>query len=414
MPHTLAISLSDAAIRRHINDPHITQLRDPRYSLRLRFHRSRERASWYLVRGSAWHKLGVFPELTTRALLAQLPSIHAQLAAAPTAAVGVSAWETLADLLCWYRDRVATHSRLSARRKSSTKTAINKHLLPLVGGVPITDVSASLLDDELVWPLQRYYSLAYVRLILGVLKRACKQAVKLKLLQADPMAGIALGNFIKASIKPKPGALRAGDMPDLVETLRSLPPVPCFLLLMMLMFGTRISETRRAKWPDMDIPGARWAIPEGNTKSRREHRLPLTPMAITLLTRYREWQRRIGYRGVYLFPGQRGKAVSDSTAFAWVAAAGGGRWTSHDLRKLARTVWADLGVDYLVSELLLNHALSQQDRTYIHTYVERQSEAALQRWHEWLIERGLDTFLAETDARSSFYANTQRPQWWRG
>ncbi len=61
-----------------------------------------------------------------------------------------------------------------------------------------------------------------------------------------------------------------------------------------------------------------------------------------------------------------------------------GEWSAHDLRKLARSRWADQGVDYLVSELMLNHALSKLDKTYINTLVEGQIMEALTQYHEWL------------------------------
>lgn len=419
MPHTVVVSLSDAAIKRHLSDPTVSQLRDPRYPLRLRVHASRERASWYVVRYAGgrdrWHKVGNFPELTTRALLARLPEIQAKLAIDPAAPVGVDAWTCAADLLCWYRDRVSTNARLSSARKSATKTAINRHLLPLFGDVALGDINPARIDSDLVWPLQEHYSIAYVRLIFGVAKRAFKQAHALNLLDVNPLAGVNVGDFITVKSKPAPGALQAADVPALIEVLRGCSPAGCFLLLLMLLFGTRIGETRQAKWAQFDLEARTWTIPPENTKPRREHRLPLTNMAVTLLSRYRAYQLANGYRGVYLFPGAaKGKPMSKSSVYELVANASGGRWHSHDLRKLARTTWADLGVEYLVGELLLNHALSKLDRTYIHTYVERQSLEALERWHQWLIKRGFDVFLTETEPRCSFYHDKAHAQWWQG
>lgn len=419
MPKTLAVSLSDAAIKRHILDPHLTQLRDSRRPLRLRFHASRERASWYVVRYAGgrdhWHRVGAWPSLTTRALLALLPDIEARLALDPAAPVGVDAWTCAGDLLCWYRDRVATNARLSKARKSATKTAINRHLLPLIGDEPFSALNPARIDAALVWPLQEHLSLSYVRLIFGVAKRAFKQAHSLNLLDVNPLAGVNVGDFVSVKTSPKPGALQAANVPDLIESLRGCAPPGCFLLLLMLMFGTRIGETRLAKWDQFDLEARTWTIPPENTKPRREHRLPLTNMSKTLLVRYREYQRANGYRGVYLFPGGvKGKPLSKSAVYELVTNASGQRWHSHDLRKLARTTWADLGVEYLVGELLLNHALTKLDRTYIHTYVERQSLDALERWHEWLIERGFNVFLTKTEARRSFYHNTEQPQWWQG
>ena len=48
------------------------------------------------------------------------------------------------------------------------------------------------------------------------------------------------------------------------------------LALMMLAHGTRIGETRMARWSEISLAAAEWFIPAGNTKTRTEHRLPLT------------------------------------------------------------------------------------------------------------------------------------------
>ena len=61
-----------------------------------------------------------------------------------------------------------------------------------------------------------------------------------------------------------------------------------------------------------------------------------------------------------------------------------GEWSSHDLRKVARTQWMDLGIDYLVGEMLLNHAMKDLDATYIHTTAEGMKRKALETWHQHL------------------------------
>lgn len=121
------------------------------------------------------------------------------------------------------------------------------------------------------------------------------------------------------------------------------------------------------------------------------------------LTRYRASQAARGYDGAYLFPGIHGQPLGKTPAQFAFAVLAGEEWTSHDLRKTARTAWADLGVDYLIGELLLNHALKALDVTYIHTTAEAQKRQALERWHAWLDERGFAALHSPTgtaDART--------------
>lgn len=60
------------------------------------------------------------------------------------------------------------------------------------------------------------------------------------------------------------------------------------------------------------------------------------------------------------------------------------KWSAHGLGKIARTVRADLGIDYLVAETLLNHAMGKLDQAYIHTHIELQNSQALNTYHLWL------------------------------
>ena len=119
----------------------------------------------------------------------------------------------------------------------------------------------------------------------------------------------------------------------------------------------------------------------------------MSDITIAALKRHRAEQEAAGYTGVYLFPNNRGRNISGSGAGYLVTRISGGHWSSHDLRKLARTCWADLGIDYMVSERLLNHAMTKLDQAYIHT-CGGAKRAAIEKYHVYLRKFGLgDTIL---------------------
>ena len=66
----------------------------------------------------------------------------------------------------------------------------------------------------------------------------------------------------------------------------------------------------------------------------------------------------------------------------------GRQWTSHDLRKLMRSSLADIGVDHMVGELLINHALGVTTETYLTRDAMERRREALERWHARLDECG--------------------------
>ncbi|MCF1457381.1 MAG: tyrosine-type recombinase/integrase, partial [Shewanella sp.] len=175
-------------------------------------------------------------------------------------------------------------------------------------------------------------------------------------------------------------------------------------VLMQLLHGTRIGETRKAKWQHINLVTGSWHIPATHTKTKQAHDLPLTEQVKRILTSYRQYQARQGYRGAFLFPNQRQRScINDNKAHEWNKSVSQGQWRSHSLRKVARTVWMDLGTDYLVGELLLNHTMTRLDQAYIHTHAERLKRQALEQYHQWIDVQScfyLTAFGTETFPRS--------------
>lgn len=392
---TLHVRLSDAEIRRQAVGQVVT-LRDPRHpALRFRFHQNRARGSWHVVVRGVWGKAGNYPDLSASAMLEALPVILKRRAEDQVARSTVSSWTTVGDLLAWYLDRMQRDRNLSTKRKASARSAIQRHLLPRLRDLALADVARTELDRRLIWPLQERYAVAFVRQVYGVLAVAFRRALELEMIASNPMAGMTFTTFVKAKIRPKPARLRGAQVDDLLVALierYQVAPPEGLLALLMLCHGTRLGETRVTKWGNLTLAGEapKWYLPPADTKTRREHRLPLTPQAIALLVRYRDWQRRQGYSGAFLFPGQGNRPISAAQATTIFNSLGQGEWSSHDLRKLARTCWTDLGIDYLIGELLVNHALRDLDATYIHTTASDGKRLALAKWHDWLDDHGFD------------------------
>lgn len=405
MSKSVAVSLSEAVIKRHAGDSAVTQLRDTQRPLRFRYRKNRERGSFYVVTRAQgkehWHKLGNYPDLTVKAALSVLPEVMQRLAVEPqSGALAASGWSTVGELLEWYGQRVAADGHLSKYRKSSTKSVLKCHLVPSLGSLPLADLNRATLDARLIWPMQTSKSVSYVRMVFGILRVALKQARTLNLIGADPLLGLSFTDFITVKVKPKDARLRPSDVAPLLE--RWAPLFPVFpgvisLAILMLAHGTRVGETRQAKWRNFDLVGRFWHIPAADTKTKKAHTLPLTTQMCAFLARYRASQASIGYDGAFLFPGSNGHPADEAEVSRIFARLSDGKWSSHDLRKTARTAWADLGVDYLTGELLLNHALKALDVTYIHTTAEKQKREALELWHAWMDARGF-TALHSPDA----------------
>lgn len=413
MSATREVKFSEAEVRRQAADKAVRDLRDPRHpGLYLRFWITRERGTWHLVRGKKWVPVARWPDLGVAAVIAELPALRRRLLRDPATAPVASGMGTVGQLLDWYGDRMARDRSLSAKRKAGALSAIAQHLKPRLADLALTDVSADSLDKQLMWPAQADVSLSYLRQMFALLLTAFRQALKLGLIDGNPMAGMRFNDFTKAKILPKAARLRDVQLPELMQQLAhafDATPGDAMLALMMLAHGTRIGETRMARWADVSLAAAEWFIPAANTKTRTEHRLPLTAQLQVLLTRYRAIQQAQGYQGAYLFPSRRGLPLSETQASAVFTRLGQGAWTSHDLRKVSRSTWTDLGIDGHIGEMLLNHSLGKIASTYIHTQAMQQRRAALEKWHAWLDGIGFGAIHGLTEALSEISHNGVQP-----
>ena len=384
-----AVKITDAEIKRQAAGG-VRDLRDiENRGLYLRFTKARARASWYLVTKGEWNLIGSYPDLNTKQVVTALPSIRLRLEAGTGA--NLSKWVTVGELLTWYAERMSRDRNLSSKRKKTGASAIKCHLMPRLGDLPLTAIDKATLDSQLMWPLQESISIDYVRSVFQLLALAFRQAFKLGLISANPMATIKFNDFSKAKVGIKPSRLRGVQLSGLLEQLAAVivsAPLDAMLALMMLCHGTRIGETRQARWSHISLAEREWFIPAEHTKTGVEHHLPLTEQVCALLVQYRDGQYAKGYDGQFLFPARNGKALSEGQASAVFARLGQGEWTSHDLRKVARTGWADLGIDHLIGELLINHAMGHNVKVYIQSDVMGRKRDALQQWHAHLDQKG--------------------------
>lgn len=384
----LSTPITDAAIRRHSADLSVFELRDPRHPIRFRWAKCRLRGSVHLVvhaRGkSIWRKVAPWPSVTVSQVLSDLPRMISSLIADPSAPVQASEFVSFADLLRWHGDRVAKSRSLSKSRRDAVASQIRSQLLPLFGAMTLHPSRDDL--DQVMQQYQQQYMVDTVRAGWGVLKKASKDARRLEMLSHDPLAGLAFSDLITRRPVRRPGRLRPSHAAGVLAKVTDSPDTAAMLCLLALLHGTRIGETRLAQWREFDlVPGGCWYIPAAHTKPRREHVIPLSPLAIGLLLRYQARQRAAGYRGVYLFPAFNApRAIGARDATRLVAEVSEGQWCAHDLRKLARTRWTDQGTDHQVGESMINHAPGKLAGIYINSSMREQQRQAIELYHAWL------------------------------
>jgi integrase len=407
---TAALKITDAEIKRQAAGT-VRNLRDiENRGLYLRFAQDRARASWYLVLRGKWNLIGSFPDLTAKQVVAALPGIRLRLNAG--AGSTLSKWVTIGELLDWFAERYSRDRSLSKKRKDTSASMLKCHLVPCLGEVVLASVDKATIDSQLIWPMQQSVEIDYVRSAFQLLALAFRQAFKLRLISENPMKDMKFKDFSTAKVGIKPSRLRGTQLQDLLAGLTAViadSPHDGMLAMMMLCHGTRIGETRQARWSHVSLAEREWFIPGEHTKTGVEHHLPLTDQVRHLLMWYRDRQQAQGYDGQFLFPGRAGEGLSEGRASAVFSRVGKGEWTSHDLRKLARTCWADIGIDHLIGELLINHAMGHNVKVYVQSGVMDRKRDALEKWHAHLDEKGMALIHALTGFRFEDSDNSLQP-----
>lgn len=299
--------------------------------------------------------------------------------------------KTTGDVVGWWLERIEGDRSRSLSYRRSMASVMRKHVLPRVGKIAIRKLDRVALDDQLVFPMHQELKPRTIQKALQGMRQAFAMAEAQGRVDTNPMASTSFKNFYLGKLRPKPAALSRVDLPAVVDQLAATfrdDPLKGMLPLMMLAHGTRIGETLQARWSHISLNERVWVLPEANTKSKREHVLPLTPQVIALLTRYREDLPVPRLKTDWLFPVRGGGRMVETSAHGLMREVSGRQWTSHDLRKLMRSSLADLGIDFMVGELLINHTLGITAETYLTRDVMDRRREALERWHARLDECG--------------------------
>ena len=104
-------------------------------------------------------------------------------------------------------------------------------------------------------------------------------------------------------------ALPFEQVPAFMADLRKHDSIPARAIEFAILTAARSGEVRSALWGEIDFEGRLWTIPPGHTKRQREHRVPLSRVALNLL--HRQWEVRSNDKAV-VFPGNRDRRLSDT------------------------------------------------------------------------------------------------------
>lgn len=107
-------------------------------------------------------------------------------------------------------------------------------------------------------------------------------------------------------------ALPWQDMAGFMDAVRKQGGTAARALEFCILTATRTGETLGARWSEIDMKGAVWTVPADRMKAAKEHRVPLSDAALTVLATMAPLRPKDG--DGFVFPGAAAKRPLSSTA----------------------------------------------------------------------------------------------------
>ena len=204
----------------------------------------------------------------------------------------------------------------SEKHKRQWAATLEKYAYPIFGDLPVGEIDRALVLKVLnpIW-YEKTETASRVRgRIEKVLDFARVQGYREGENPALWKGNLSLALPAKNKIA-KPEHMRSlphAEMADFWKKLSAYEGAGADALRLTILTAARSGEVRGATADEFDLENKVWTIPAERMKAAKEHRIPLSPPAVTLMKRL--FKNRTGD---LLFPGMKeGKPISDATILA--------------------------------------------------------------------------------------------------
>jgi integrase len=177
-------------------------------------------------------------------------------------------------------------------------------------------------------------------------------------------------------------ALPYTELPALLVNLRARPAIAARALEFLILTAARTGEIIGARWSEIDLLDKTWTVPADRMKARREHRVPLSALALAIL---QEMQAaRLGDdENAYVFPGpKRGKPLSNMAFLMLLRRMELKDLTVHGFRATFKT-WASERTSFQneITEAALAHIIGDKvEQAYRRGDLFEKRRRLMQQW----------------------------------
>lgn len=299
-------------------------------------------------------------------------------------ALRVAEGATFAAVAQDWLDKITREGRSEATLAKNT-WLLRDLVFPFLGNRPIAGIKPIELLDVIqkVERRGKFETAARLRSICGTVFR---YAVASGRAERDIAADLKGAITVNRS-KPRAAIIDPAEIGRLLARIDSYQGrgVTLFALRLSPLVFLRPIELRTGEWSEIEFDNALWRIPADKMKMRREHLVPLSKQAITLL---KDLHPLTGH-GRFLFPatGPQERPISENTVRQAILKLGYTKeqMSAHGFRRMASTRLNEMGFNRDWIERQLAHADEDQIRS-VYNAAEwlPQRRAMMQEWADYL------------------------------
>ncbi len=357
--------------------------------------------AWYLIysrpgeRTRARMKLGAYPDTTLAKARQKARDTRAAVGEGTDPASekrAQAASMTVSDLVQIYVARRAS----DARRGDEIERRLRHDLVPLIGKVKLADLHRRDLTRCIDAMMDRGAKAGANRLFDDI--RAMVRWAKAR---GDLETNLVDGMQRPADTVQRDRVLTYDEVREVWHNLDSAEMADGTrrLLRLCLLTAQRVGEIGGMTRAEVDLDRALWTIPAARSKNGKEHAVPISNMAATVLREQLAdvdaLSERVGRpTPEFVFPAPGGRAAMTNSAASKAVKRqerigsdgkpdilGAEPWTPHDLRRTAATLMEEAGVSPFVVGQVLNHVsitkASITSRVYARYNYEKEKREAL-------------------------------------
>ena len=267
----------------------------------------------------------------------------------------------------------------NAKHAQQWTNTIRQYVTPLMGAVMVDEVTQGHVMDVLrpIWSTKNEAAIRVRGRIESVMDWAKAQGMRQGDNPAEWEGGLkellpAISRNRRIEHHP---ALPYTQIGAFMTTIRAQQSMGARALEFLILTACRTNEVIGAMWDEIDLKSAQWIIPAVRMKAGREHRVPLSVQAVTLL-------RGIGTTEGTVFASPRGGALPNMAMLALQKRIGRTDITPHGFRSTFRD-WAGETTNHAreVIEHALAHALKDQtEAAYSRGTLMEKRQQLMQAW----------------------------------